>query len=356
MIDFSKELKNKLLQKLYNIKLKDFNNRSKINFLQKLTEQDKQELGITATVRLMSNFPGLWQRTIDQTPNGSCVMGNTLFVASGPGDIYLILNSVLDKETRLMPPELDNVPKDRIWGLHMEPAEYIQKLGYNTLTEHRRVGRFYTNDHSLYKTGGIYIPSPPFVHWHTGKTFDFHSKTLIPEKKIDIGIIVSDLTTLEGHKKRLQFVEKLDSSGLNVAIWGRGNGLKRFKNYKGFVLNKWSAHSISKFTVVMENSIAPYYWSEKVADCILSDSIPFYYGCPNLDDYIPKNSFIKIDIDSPEAYGHLVEKIQKYDKDSHYQSVLEAKSLILSKYNLYSFIDAEIRKYRMANYAAQPHI
>ncbi|MFN3875524.1 MAG: hypothetical protein ACK4L7_06395, partial [Flavobacteriales bacterium] len=30
-------------------------------------------------------------------------------------------------------------------------------------------------------------------------------------------------------------------------------------------------------------------------------TLPFYYGCPNVEDYFPPESFIRIDIREPEA-------------------------------------------------------
>jgi len=37
-----------------------------------LSASDKQKRGIEVTVRLISNFPTLWERITDQTPKGSC--------------------------------------------------------------------------------------------------------------------------------------------------------------------------------------------------------------------------------------------------------------------------------------------
>ena len=60
----------------------------------------------------------------------------------------------------------------------------------------------------------------------------------------------------------------------------------------------------------MENAVIPDYWTEKIADCFLAWTLPIYYGCPNLEDYFPEKSFIRIDIEKPEeAIDSIVNKI-----------------------------------------------
>jgi hypothetical protein len=48
----------------------------------------------------------------------------------------------------------------------------------------------------------------------------------------------------------------------------------------------------SKFSIIIENSKEVNYFSEKLIDCLLTKTIPIYWGCPNIGDYFDINGFI----------------------------------------------------------------
>ena len=332
----------RLLQKYSKMRLEDTWYSEKIRAVMALSPEAKAAIGIKRTVRLVGNFPGLWQRTIEQTPLGSCRWGETLFVADGPADHYVVLNSMGTLTESEYRQKLHGAPPESVWGLHMEPAEYIDRLGYHADVEHSLIGRFYTNSQSLIARGGRYRPSPPYVHLHSGKSWDFLSRATPPAKREGLCVISSDLATLEGHVSRMKFLSKLDQSKLRVSIWGRGKSLGALRNHKGYLLNKWDAHSKFKYSVVIENSKSDLYWSEKFADAILGFSLPLYHGATDIGDYFPEDSFIRIDITDPDS----LDKIEAILRDNPYSrrlpAIIEARRRILMKYNLYAFLDGEL--------------
>ena len=106
----------------------------------------------------------------------------------------------------------------------MEPEEYVRVLGYDQPQEHSLVSRFYSNCETLIKKAGISRPSPPYVHFHTGRSWDYLRSADVPRKSRNLGLITSDLTTFAaGHVSRMQFLTKLDKASFDFcAIWGRG--------------------------------------------------------------------------------------------------------------------------------------
>ena len=50
-----------------------------------------------------------------------------------------------------------------------------------------------------------------------------------------------------------------------------------------------------QFSIVIENSKENNYFSEKLMDCILTKTIPIYYGCPNISEYFDTTGWILID-------------------------------------------------------------
>lgn len=56
--------------------------------------------------------------------------------------------------------------------------------------------------------------------------------------------------------------------------------------------NKYTTLSKYQFSLCFENCIYNGYITEKIFDCFFSKSIPIYLGAPDIDQYIPKNTFI----------------------------------------------------------------
>jgi hypothetical protein len=80
--------------------------------------------------------------------------------------------------------------------------------------------------------------------------------------------------------------EKIDIYGI---YWENNK-----KNIKGNVWNKHVGLDDYKFSIACENSIQKNYISEKFWDVILTDGIPIYLGCTNIDDYIPPECYINL--------------------------------------------------------------
>ena len=41
----------------------------------------------------------------------------------------------------------------------------------------------------------------------------------------------------------------------------------------------------SQFSIIVENCVQPNYFSEKLIDCMLTKTVPIYFGCPNINEY-----------------------------------------------------------------------
>lgn len=338
------KLRNHLLEKIRQLKYSDLWHGVTIRKTMTMTPAQKAARGIRRTVRLLSNFPGLWQRTIEQTPGGSCQWGSTLFVADGEADHYVILNSIHHPAGSRFLPDIALPGPNQVWGLHMEPEPYVQLLHYDTPQEHALISRFYTNCEFLIARGGIYRASPPYVHFHVGKSWDFLASAPVPPKSIELGVISSDLNTIEGHKTRLDFLEELDASDLDCAIWGRGDNLAKLRKYRGFAPSKWDVHAACHHSIVIENSVAPLYWSEKSADALLGWSLPLYHGCPQLSRYLPQDSFIPLDITASDRIVAIRAILAAAPWQQRLEAIREARDILLNKQNVYAFLDRELNE------------
>lgn len=152
-----------------------------------------------------------------------------------------------------------------------------------------------------------------------------------PKKKKLLSVISSNLAVSRGHLNRLKFVDKLKKRyGDQIDLYGRG--------FNGFD-DKWDVLSQYKYHICIENCSEMYYWTEKIADCFLAGTYPFYYGCRNLSDYFPKSSFTPIDIAQADQAIEIIDRAINEDICDKASAVLEeAKNLVLDKYNLFEYV------------------
>lgn len=98
----------------------------------------------------------------------------------------------------------------------------------------------------------------------------------IHDKSKDVSCISSNKNVLEGHRKRLEFVNHIRDTHNNVHLFGAG-----FNQIAG----KIDALKDYRFSVAIENAYIPNWATEKLSDCFLTGTVPIYYGCPNVGDY-----------------------------------------------------------------------
>lgn len=66
------------------------------------------------------------------------------------------------------------------------------------------------------------------------------------------------------------------------------------------------SHDAYRYHIAIENHAVEHHWTEKLADPLLGFSLPFYFGCPNVSEYLPEASFIPITMDDPQATAELI--------------------------------------------------
>ncbi|MHC4251832.1 MAG: glycosyltransferase family 10 domain-containing protein [Planctomycetota bacterium] len=167
------------------------------------------------------------------------------------------------------------------------------------------------------------------ISWNKG--YDELKGMGTPTKTRDLSVVCSTKRNSEGHRLRNRFVEALQERlGDRVDVFGRG---------RTEVEDKWDALAPYRYTVALENCAHPHYWTEKLADAFLAEAFPFYYGCPNLADYFPEESFRRIDLDDVEGSVEAIRSAIDGDVCPGAREALGvAKEAVLEKYNLFALV------------------
>lgn len=178
---------------------------------------------------------------------------------------------------------------------------------------------------------------PAALPWLINKNFEELVDLFPSENKLDKCSWVTTIKHLyEGHEQRLQFLEAAKHKKNIIDLFGRGvNPLK----------DKYDGIYPYKYSLAVENYSDKNYWTEKISDVYLSWAMPVYYGCTNLHDFFPENSYIGIDIFKPEEAFEIIEKAVK-DKswDKNKTAIKEARERILNKYQFFPFLEELVTK------------
>lgn len=89
-------------------------------------------------------------------------------------------------------------------------------------------------------------------------------------------------------------------------------------NYRGAVESKRDTFSRYRYALCLENCYHPRwsrgYLTEKIFDCFYASTVPIYYGCSNVEDYIPPDCFIDYrNLGSPEDLHQFLESLSLQD-------------------------------------------
>lgn len=188
------------------------------------------------------------------------------------------------------------------------------------------------------------IHGQPGINWFTGVRFQDGPQRLVPllsfadfeaadpVKTKLCSVVCSTKAMTVGHRKRIKFVDLLKGEfGDQIDFYGRG---------RQEVADKDDALANYRFHIALENSVQSDYWTEKLADPFLRGCYPIYSGCPNLSDYFPENSYVRIDLAKPREALAIVGEVLNGDRDKRYALELaSAKNRVLYEHNIFAVLE-----------------
>jgi hypothetical protein len=176
-----------------------------------------------------------------------------------------------------------------------------------------------------------------FLHVHTHKKYlnnvqwQKSPPDNFPENRQNKAIaILSNKYFDDGHIKRVNFIKYLDENNISlIDIYGYQN-FHNFKNYMGQTDKSQLADY--KYCFSVENNAEHNYATEKIWEPILHEMLCFYWGCPNLDDYIDSQAFVKLDMsDFDKSTAIIKQAIEEDWWSQRIGAIREAKKKILEE-------------------------
>lgn len=251
-----------------------------------------------------------------QTPNNSGEWNNMVSVYNQNNADFIIMQDVSSEK------------------LDMSKTIFLGKEP-NYIVKHRCPTCFKEFHH---EEGNSWMPQT----WWVGLSYD-ELKDLKKVKTKDLSIINSGKNFSEGHKKRMDIINKIAKKyPQDVDIWGSITVGKENKlPFKTKLPPKDKKEGLLpyRYHLSVENGSTPFYFSEKIVDPLLCWSMPIYWGCKNIDKFLPKGSYIQIDINKNGVEDEIVSISKSNLLEENIDAISEARELILNKYNLWSTID-----------------
>lgn len=252
-------------------------------------------------------------------------------------DYYVIINMPInDKEEYIpnktiifqMEPKCNNENQNwgtKTWGKWAEPDS-------NDFLEVRNHSKFYNN-----------------CTWNINIDYNYLNNNFIKKKYNYISTICSSKYFDPGHIKRidfLKFIENKNNSLFKMDIYGYDND-HQFINYKGSLSDESKLMGIIpyKYYFMAENNSEFNYITEKFWEPLISECLCFYWGAPNISDYIDANAFVLLDLDDFEKSYHIINNaINNNLWEERINIIRKEKYKILNYYNFFPTIERIITK------------
>ena len=131
-----------------------------------------------------------------------------------------------------------------------------------------------------------------------------------------VACILSHKNYFIGQKKRIEFVHVLENGEYDniIDVFGKEN-YHNYRSYKGIVPNDNTSNILTqyKYYFMCENSEQWDYATEKIWEPIICECLCFYWGCPNLSEYIDSRAYVALDLNDMERSKCIIKKAIEED-------------------------------------------
>ena len=172
----------------------------------------------------------------------------------------------------------------------------------------------------------------------------------IKDKRDEISSICSSKYFDEGHIHRIDFLKFIEQKienqySIKLNIFNSDNKFN-FKNYRGVVspyVDKSKGILPYKYYFMVENNYEDDFITEKIWEPILCESLCFYYGCPNIDNYVDMDAFVLLDMnDFEKSYAIIKKAIEEDWWSKRIESIRAQKDKFLKKMGFFPRLESFI--------------
>lgn len=213
--------------------------------------------------------------------------------------------------------------------VHQEPNAIFDNENF-VLENSKHYNAIFTYNKKILEncSNAIYCPFPAYS-WISEAQW---SSLNIGKKQFQISCLTGFKRMTEGHlfRQLLYYNQAVfqKAFGGNLVFFRSKDGhpLPEIGNNPFLGSEKFPLFETFQFSIVIENSSQPNYFTEKLIDCLITKTIPIYYGCPNIDEYFDTKGWILLEaLDPTKRLEELYQKLQGISPDwyTQYESTIQ---------------------------------
>jgi GR25 family glycosyltransferase involved in LPS biosynthesis len=235
-------------------------------------------------------------------------------------DYYVIINKPLNESDFYVP--------ERTLVFQMEPTVFDETKHWGTKTWGKWANPdpsvfFHVHDHARYLNNVQWLFRYPLSRLQDNSTFDPSDKLnrvscVSSRKMFDKGHILRNnlLRHIDDHYLDDKPITKNPTDALQsfINVFGSNNHFN-YRAYVGKLPEDNIFYGIKpyKYYFMCENNSEHNYATEKIWEPILCETLCFYWGCPNLADYIDPRAFVQLDMNDVDASMRIMEQAIRED-------------------------------------------
>jgi GR25 family glycosyltransferase involved in LPS biosynthesis len=227
--------------------------------------------------------------------------------------------------------------KDRTIVFQMEPSSSVAAWGAWASPDPREF--LQVRSHARF-------PNP--VEWHLGATWEELRRGPV-EKTRTLSSVTSGKFEEPGHRLRIGFLKHLESRGVAVDVYGSDNrhGLAGFRGSLP-PHDKRAGIFPYRYTIAAENNAETNYATEKIWDAVLGECLCFYWGCPNLEELLDPDAFVRLPLEDAEESRRIVTRaIRDGERERRLPAILREKRRLLDEAQLFPSLARTIHGHRL---------
>jgi GR25 family glycosyltransferase involved in LPS biosynthesis len=250
-------------------------------------------------------------------------------------DFYVIINKPLESEY---------YDASRTIIFHMEPCCYNDNQSWGVKTW----GEWSNPDENKFLQVRTHKKFINNCMWQLSTSYtQFMDNPII--KNEDYKNIISSICSSKyfdpGHIKRIDFlkyIELQNDPDVKLHIYN-SNNKHNFKSYIGKAnpnLDKDIGIIPYKYYFMCENNVENNFITEKIWEPLLAESLVFYWGCPNISDYINPLAYVELDMnDFEKSFNIIKNAINSNLLEQRLPIIREEKQKVLNYYNFFPTLE-----------------
>lgn len=168
--------------------------------------------------------------------------------------------------------------------LWVKEAEEISHFKSHAIANHKQFDAVITYDEDILKQ----CDNSFFLEFGTAWVHDFDFKTV---KKFQVSHLAGFKEITEGHllRKKVHYKQNRITLAKDFYISQHGGVENSFNNK--FLGESKNPLFESQYHLCIENSRQKNFFTEKLIDCLITKTIPIYWGCDNIENFFDTNGF-----------------------------------------------------------------